>query len=98
MKEEIDIQKELVILLDYYKYRLTSGGCTLPEMNSLGKILAQHMDIEGSSADFAKFYGVSEDSIRHILSRYMVEKPKRRVFYNFRSFSKLVPRKWLENK
>lgn len=98
MRDEVDIQKELVTILDYYKYRLTTGGCTLSEMNSLGRMLAQNMDIEGTVEEFSKFYGVSEANVRNVINRYMVQKPKRRVFYKFHQFNKIVPSKWLNSK
>lgn len=98
MQNEIDYQEELVRLLDFYKAQLQSGGCTLGAMMAFYEFLMQNLNLVGTVEDFAKFYGVSEDSVRHIISRYMVEKPKRRVFYPFHPFTKIVPRKWLNKK
>lgn len=98
MQEEINVQEELVRLLDFYKEQIKSGKCTMSAMLSMYRILMENLDVEGTISDFAQFYGVSEESIRHVLSRYMVDKPKRRVFYKFHPFSKLVPRKWVSNK
>lgn len=67
-------------------------------MMSFYKFLIENIEVVGTVEDFAKFYGVSEDSVRHIISRYMVQKPKRRVFYPFHPFTKIIPSKWRKNK
>lgn len=97
-KQEIDIVNELVTIMDFYKYKLLNGGCTIPEMMSLLGWMMENMEIEGTVEDFARFYGVSEQSVRNIISRYMVQKPLRRVFYKFNLFAKIIPAKWRKNR
>ena len=98
MQDEVDIKEELLRLLDYYKEQLMCGGCTMNAMLTFYKFLVENIDVVGTVEDFAKFYGVSESKVRHTISRYMVEKPKRRVFYPFHPFTKIIPRKWLNKR
>lgn len=97
-KNEINVQEELIRLLDYYKETLANGGCTIGAMESVYKTMLENLDVVGTVEDFAKFYGVSEDSVRHVINRYMVQKPTRRVFYPFHPFTKIIPHKWLKNR
>ena len=96
--EEIDVKQELLRLLDYYKTQLESGGCTMGAMLSFYQFLMEHINVVGTAEDFAKFYDIPESTIRSLLSRKMVQQPKRRVFYPFHEFTKIVPRKWLADK
>lgn len=98
MEKEIDVQQELVRVLDFYKEQIQSGKCTMNAMLSMYRLLMENMEVEGTVKDFAMFYGVSENNVRHVISRYMVKKPTRRVFYKFHEFLKIVPRKWLSNR
>ena len=92
-KNEINVQEELIRLLDYYKETLANGGCTVGAMESVYKTMLENLDVVGTVEDFAKFYGVSEQNVRSVINRYSTDKPKRRVFYKFNSFTKIIPRK-----
>jgi len=97
-KKEVDVQAELLRLLDYYKETLENGGCTIGAMESFYKTMLQNIDVVGTVEDFAKFYGVSEQNVRSVINRYSTDKPKRRVFYKFHEFVKIIPKKWLARK
>jgi|GEM_PF-5352291 hypothetical protein len=88
----------LAEILDYYKYKLDNNLCTMEEMNSLAKTIQENMEIQGTISDFAKFYDQPESSVRATISRKLLDKPKRKVFYPFNSFSRIVPNKWHKNK
>ena len=92
MEDKIDIKKELRAILRYYDQRLDS--CTMQEVRSVYRTLVQNMEIEGTITDFAEFYGVSEGNVRSTINRKLAAKPKRKVFYPFHKFSKIVPEKW----
>lgn len=96
--DENKVQDELIRLLDFYKEQLANGNCTLGAMESFYKTLMQNIDVVGTVEDFAKFYGVSEANVRSVINRYSTDKPKRRVFYRFNLFTKIIPKKWLANK
>lgn len=90
----MDAKRYLHEILDYMGYRL-DHGCTNEEINSLAKTLSQHMELYGEAKDFADYFGVSETNIRATISRRLIDKPKRRVYYPFHKFLKVVPEKWL---
>lgn len=90
--------KELIReTLDFYKYKL-DHGCSMQDINTAAKWIAENVDAIGSVEDFAKFMGKSERDVRTVLSRKVIDKPKRRVFYHFIPFIKNVQSKWLEKK
>ena len=88
----------LAEILDYYKYKLDNNLCTMEEMNSLAKTIQENMEIQGTISDFAQFYGQSESSIRATIARKLLAKPKRKVFYPFHTFTRIVPDKWHKKK
>lgn len=88
----------LTEILDYYKYKLDNNLCTMEEMNSLAKTIQENMEIQGTISDFAQFYNQSESSIRATISRKLLAKPKRKVFYPFHTFARIVPDKWHKKK
>lgn len=89
----MDAKKELLEILDYYKFRV-QNGCTMEEINSTLKALESNMDIDGSISDLAKFYNKPESQIRAEISRKLIAKPKRKVLYPFHAFRKIVPESW----
>jgi hypothetical protein len=88
----------LAEILDYYKYKLDNNLCTMEEMNSLAKTIQENMEIQGTISDFAQFYNQSESSIRATISRKLLAKPKRKVFYPFHTFARIVSDKWHKKK
>ena len=58
---------------------------------------AENLNLYGTIEDLAKYYGVPESKVRNTINRKMIEKPKRRVYYRFLSFRKIVPKKWRDN-
>lgn len=92
--EQLDVRQELLTLLDYYREQIKNNQCTMDTMLAFYRILMENMNVVGTVEDFARFYGVSEANVRNVISRYMVKKPKRRVFYDFHEFLKIIPPKW----
>lgn len=88
----------LTEILDYYKYKLDNNLCTMEEMDSLAKTIEEKMEIQGTISDFAKFYDQPESSVRATISRKLLAKPKRKVYYPFHLFSRIVPTKWHKKK
>ena len=90
----MDVRRYLHEMLDYMGYRL-DHGCTKEEMDAFAKMLEQHMELYGEAKDFAEFFGVSEKNARATISRRLIDKPKRRVYYPFHKLLKVVPESWL---
>lgn len=90
----MDAKQILSEMLAYYKYKVDNDLCTMAEIESAQKALTENMEIYGTIEDLAKFYGVSPGNVRATISRKLLAKPIRRVFYPFHKFLKIVPTKW----
>lgn len=91
----MNANKILSEILGYYKYRVDHNLCTMAEMESALKALEDNMEIDGTIADFADFYGKSKDAVNSVIKRNLIEKPKRNiVLYPFHAFKKIIPPSW----
>ncbi len=91
----MNANKILSEILGYYKYRVDHNLCTMAEMESALKALENNMEIDGTIADFADFYGKSKDAVNSVIKRNLIEKPKRNiVLYPFHAFKKIIPPSW----
>lgn len=90
----MDAKQILSEMLAYYKYKVDNNLCTMAEMESAQKALMENMQVYGTIDDFANFYGVYPGNVRATISRKLLAKPIRRVFYPFHKFLKIVPTKW----
>lgn len=88
------LKNNLSELIGYIKYKVDNDLCTPDEIESVSKMAMENLELYGTIEDMAKFYGVQESKVRNTINRKMVEKPKRRVYYRFLSFMKIVPDKW----
>ena len=91
-------EKLLDETLDFWKYKLRNGLCTMEEIERLSKLAQTEIDTIGTAQDFAKFCDKPEVEVRKVINRKVLDKPKRRVYYKFQSFIKNVPSKWLKDK
>lgn len=90
----MDAKKILSEILAYYKYKVDNDLCTMAEIESATKALESNMEIYGTIEDFSKFYDVPQVNVRATISRKLLDKPVRKVFYRFHKFLKVVPNKW----
>lgn len=81
-------------IIGYIKYKVDNDLCTPEEIESVSKMAMENLELYGTIEDMAKFYDVPESKVRNTINRKMIEKPKRRVYYRFLSFMKIVPNKW----
>ena len=84
--------------LDYWRYKLDHNLCTMEEIDSIARMMENNLRITGTVEDFAKFCGKPEQAVRNVISRKVLDKPRRRVYYNFFPFLKNIPDKWLNKK
>lgn len=91
----MDAGKILTEILDYYKYKVQNGLCTMEEMNAVISVLEENMDIHGTIGDFAQHYGKSKDAVNSVIKNKLLAKPKRNVtLYPFHAFRKVIPERW----
>lgn len=89
-----EIKHNLSEIIGYIKYKVDNNLCTPEEIESVSRMAMENLELYGTIEDLAKFYDVPESKIRNTINRKMIEKPKRRVYYKFISFMKIVPGKW----
>ena len=90
----MDAKALLSEILAFYKYKVDNNLCTPAEIESASKVLQENMEMYGSIADFAKFYGESEGNVRSTINRKLLAKPIRKVLYPFHKLIKVVPERW----
>lgn len=84
--------------LDYWRYKLDHDLCTMEELDSIARMMENNLRVMGTAEDFAKYCGKTEQAVRNVISRKVLDKPKRRVYYRFFPFIKNIPDKWLKDK
>lgn len=94
----MDAKQYLSEIFGFYKYKIDNNLCTPEEIDSAVDVAKNYLDLEASIGDLAKQFGVSEAKVRNTINRKMVKKPKRRVYYSFKSFLEIVPDKWIKEK
>lgn len=89
------IKQILIDILDYMRYQVVNDKCTPEELRSITHTIVENIDMDASISDIAEFYGQKETNVRNLCSRRLITKPKRRVYYNFAAFTKILPKSWL---
>lgn len=89
-----EIAKEIKILLSFVCHQIDNGECTEEQLRSWHKMISDNIKVDATISELADFYDQSENNVRNVINRRMVEKPKRKVFYNFFSFSRIIPKSW----
>lgn len=90
----MDAKDILSEMLAYYKYKVDNNLCTMAEIESAKKALESNMELYGTIDDFARFYDTSPINVRSTISRKLIAKPIRRIFYPFHKFLKVAPERW----
>lgn len=88
------LKHNLSEIIGFIKYKVDNDLCTPEEIEAVSKMAMENLKLYGTIEDLAKFYDVPESKVRNTINRKMIEKPKRRVYYRFLSFMKIVPTKW----
>jgi len=86
---------ELAEILSFAAGRARSGQITLEEVKSWVDVILSRSTIWATAEELADFYGQSEHNVRSIINRRYLGKPKRRVYYSFNAFRKIVPKTWV---
>ena len=88
------LKNSLSEIIGFIKYKVDNDLCTPEEIATVARMAQENLELYSTVEDLAKFYGVPESKVRNTINRKMLEKPKRRVYYRFLSFLKIVPEKW----
>lgn len=85
---------ELARILDFASERAKTGQMTLEEVHSWLEVLLERSTLWATVEELAAYYGQSEHNVRSLINRRYMGKPKRRVYYSFNQFSKIIPKSW----
>lgn len=85
-------------VLGMYKYKVDHNLCTLEEMEKAVRTMECDMDLDATISDIAKWFDKPEVNVRVSINRNIMPKPKRKVYYSFKHFLKIVPKTWLKTK
>lgn len=80
--------------LSFLKYKVDNDLLTMEEVESIARVIEENLTLIGTADDFARFYRQPRTNISSVISRGMIQKPVRRVFYSFTAFRKIIPDKW----
>lgn len=80
--------------LGFLKYKVDNDLLTMEEVESIARAMESGIEVMGTAEDFSRFYGQPRTNISSVINRRMLAKPKRRVFYPFRAFQKIIPKTW----
>lgn len=90
-----EVAKKIVLeFLDFLKYKVENDLLAMEDIDSIASAIKEDLKIVATSDDLATFYGQSNGNVRSLISRRMIQKPHRRVYYSFNAFSKIVPERW----
>ena len=67
---------------------------TMEETDSLARTFMENITLTGTIDDLARYYGQSRDNVKVVINRKLLSKPKRRVYYSFNAFHKIIPKSW----
>ena len=56
-------------VLDFLKHKVNSDSCTPDELRNISNILTKELDTIGTIDEMAEFFGVSESTLRVMISR-----------------------------
>lgn len=93
-KKERVVQEVLADMFGILSYKVRNGAMTLEEMKSVMDLFSQASTPKATVKELSDFYGQREDNIRHIIHRNLMPKPVRKVYYDFNSFCRFVPKRW----
>lgn len=97
MKPTIPAKRMILEVLDYLKFQVMNDRCTPEEIRSFANTIEDNLDIECTTADIAERYNQSCSNVRNALSRNIMPKPKRKVYYSFSKFIKYIPKRWVRS-
>lgn len=91
------MKKTVLEIIDYLRYQVVNDKCTAEELRSIYDMASESLKVSATIDDLAEFYGQSKNNVSNVLHRRPIppkEKLKRRVYYNFAFFRKIVPNSW----
>lgn len=87
-------KKIILDFLDYLSFKVRSDSLTMEEVDSISRVFMENIALSGTIDDLAGYYGQSKENVKVVINRKLLGKPRRRVFYSFNAFRKVIPKSW----
>lgn len=84
-------------MLQFLQYKIRNHKLTVTDSDAIHRIF-DGIDITGTADDFAKFYGQHPVTVRSVICRKYIGKPRRAVLYSFNKFRRLIPSSWRKDR
>lgn len=87
-------KKLLLDFLDFLRFKVENGELTADEIESLVQAVLKQSDVYATAEELSRFYKQSIQNIRCVISRKLIKRPRRKVYYPLREFQEVVPSTW----
>ena len=94
MQADNSIREALADFLGMLSQKARTGQLTDDDVSVITRAIREGGGIHATVKDLARFYGQSENNIRHVINRNILPAPERRVYHDFCAFRKRVPASW----
>lgn len=89
-------KKILLNAIDFLRYKVEHDSLTVSEAESLARFFCERLDLQGTTDEFAEFYGKSKNNVKVVICRNMTDSPIRKILYPFSKFARAVPKTWID--
>ena len=90
-------KKILLDFIDFLKFKVENGELTADEIESIVRAVVKESDVYATAEELAAFYGQPVQNVRCVISRKLIKRPRRKVYYPLREFQDVVPESWHKN-
>ena len=98
--EETNLWKGIVLeFLVFLKSKIENDTLTIGEVESIGRMIMENMELFGTIDELAAHYNKSKDAVNGVIKRRMIQRPRRNiVLYSLNAFSKIIPNSWRKSR
>lgn len=94
LENENLLRDTLADTFDLLSRKIRRGEMNADDMSAVLSCLETGGGVKATIRDLADFYGKTDTAVRTVIHRYYIPKPERRVYYDFRTFRKVIPKSW----
>ena len=92
------IRDALADMLGILQQKVKNGSMNQQDVDAIVDIIQAGGGIQATAEEIARYYNKKEDDVRHLIHRNIFPAPRRRVYYDFAAFQRLVPARWRKKK
>lgn len=88
------MRNALADVFDLLSRKVRNGTMTSADLHSVLSSLEAGGGVKATIRELADYYGKTDTAVRTVIHRYYLPKPERRVYYDFGTFRRIVPKSW----